>query len=247
MNYLPLYRAGVWLISTQKIAAFAAVTLLFAALGRVVRGVTTGGAVAGGVVCFVLLMAADLGGFAGLLTVFVLTWMATRFGCKHQQPLGTEEARSGRDALQVLANLGTSAGCAAFYSTLWPDRRLLVAMAAGLAEAAADTVSSELGHAVGGAPRLITTWQKVEPGTDGAVTLAGTLDGSAAAILVAVVFVVTQILSWRSGAICAGAAFVGMTFDSLLGATLERRHVLGNNAVNFTSTVVAAGIAFVLS
>lgn len=247
MSYLPLYWNPALLISSQKIAVFAALTLLFAALGRVVRGVTTGGAVAGAAVCFALLWVVGLAGFAGLLTVFVLTWVATRFGYAHKQQLGTAEARTGRTALQVLANLGTSAGCAIFYSTLWPDRRLLVAMTAALAEAAADTVSSELGQAVGGAPWLITTWQKVEPGTDGAVTLAGTMDGATAAIAVALVFVLTQILSWRLFAVCAGAGVAGMIFDSLLGATLERRHWLGNNAVNFASTIVAAGLAFLLA
>jgi uncharacterized protein (TIGR00297 family) len=247
MSYLPLYWNAALLISSQKIAVFAALTLLFAALGRVVRGVTTGGAVAGAAVCFALLWVAGLAGFAGLLTVFVLTWVATRFGYAHKQQLGTAEARAGRTALQVLANLGTSASCAVLYATLWPDRRLLVAMAAALAEAAADTVSSELGQAVGGTPWLITTWQKVEPGTDGAVTLAGTMDGATAAIAVTLVFVLTRILSWRLFAVCAGAGVAGMIFDSLLGATLERRHWLGNNAVNFASTIVAAGLAFLLA
>ena len=247
MNYLPQYSIIVLVHPAVKVAAFAALTLVFAILGRVVRGVTTGGAVAGAAVCFALLWVAGLAGFAGLLTVFVLTWVATRFGYKHKQRLGTAEARTGRNALQVLANLGTSAGCAVLYAILWPDRRLLVAMAAALAEAAADTVSSEMGQAVGGAPWLITTWQKVEPGTDGAVTLAGTMDGATAAIAVALVFVLTRILSWRLFAVCAGAGVAGMIFDSLLGATFERRHWLGNNAVNFASTIVAAGLAFLLA
>ncbi|HXF14309.1 MAG TPA: hypothetical protein VN517_14235, partial [Terriglobales bacterium] len=56
-----------------KVAIFAALTLVFAALGKIVRGVTTGGAIAGAAVCFALLWVADLAGFAGLLTVFVLT------------------------------------------------------------------------------------------------------------------------------------------------------------------------------
>ena len=198
MNYLPQYPGIVVVHPAPKVAAFAALTLVFAILGRVVRGVTTGGAVAGAAVCFALLWVADLAGFAGLLTVFVLTWIATRFGYRHKQRLGTAEARTGRNALQVLANLGTSAGCAVLYATLWPDRRLLIAMAAALAEAAADTVSSEIGQALGGAPRLITTWQKVEPGTDGAITLAGTMDGATAAIAVALVFALTRILSWQS-------------------------------------------------
>lgn len=247
MNYLPQYPGIVVVHPAPKVAAFAALTLVFAILGRVVRGVTTGGAVAGGAVCFALLWVADLAGFAGLLTVFVLTWVATRFGYRHKQRLGTAEARTGRTALQVLANLATSTICAVLYATLWPDRRLLIAMAAALAEAAADTVSSEMGQALGVAPRLITTWQKVEPGTDGAITLAGTMDGATAAIAVALVFALTRILSWRSFGIGAGAGVAGMIFDSFLGATLERKQWLGNNSVNFASTIVAAGLAFLLS
>ena len=247
MSYLPLYSGDALVHPAGKVAAFAALTLLFAALGRVVRGVTTGGAVAGAAVCFALLWVAGLAGFAGLLTVLVLTWVATRFGYGPKQQLGTAEARTGRTGLQVLANLGTSAGCAILYATLWPDRRLLVAMAAALAEAAADTVSSELGQAVGGAPRIITNWKRVEPGTDGAVTLAGTMDGATAAVAVALVFALSRMLSWRLFTVCAGAGFAGMIFDSLLGATLERRHWMGNNAVNFASTTVAAVMAFLLS
>jgi uncharacterized membrane protein len=38
-----------------------------------------------------------------------------------------------------------------------------------------------------------------------------------------------------------------MVFDSVLGATLERRSVVGNNAVNFASTIFAALLAFLIS
>lgn len=244
MNHLADYSGTLLVNPAQKTVAFATLTLIFAALGRIVHGVTTGGAVAGAAVCFALLWAAGLGGFAALLTVFLLTWIATRIGYGRKQRLGTAEARTGRNALQVLANLGTAAACAVLYVAVRPDRRLLIATAAALAEAAADTVSSEIGQAVGGAPRLITTWQKVSHGTDGAITLAGTLAGAAASIAVALVFVLANIFAWRWFAVCAGAGVAGMIFDSLLGATLERRHLLGNNAVNFASTIIAAGMAF---
>jgi len=247
MSYLTDYSSMLLLNPAQKLAAFAVFTLLFAALGRAVRGVTTTGAIAGAAVCFALLWAAGIGAFVALLTVFLLTWVATRIGYSRKQHLGTAEARTGRDALQVLANLGMAAGCAVLYATLRPDPRLLVAMSAALAEAAADTVSSEIGQAVGGAPRLITTWRKVAPGTDGAITVAGTLAGAAAAIAVAFVCALVHIFAWKSLAVCAGAGVAGMIFDSLLGATLERRRILGNNAVNFASTVIATVLAVLLS
>jgi uncharacterized membrane protein len=40
---------------------------------------------------------------------------------------------------------------------------------------------------------------------------------------------------------------VGLFFDSLLGATAERRGWIGNDLVNFASTLVAALIATALS
>jgi uncharacterized protein (TIGR00297 family) len=247
MNYLAEYWVTLLVNPARKTATFAALTLLFAAIGKFMRGVTTGGAVAGAVVCFALLWAAGFGAFAALFTVFLLTWIATRIGYNRKQRFGTAEAPTGRDALQVLANLGTAGGCAVLYAALWTDRRLLVAMAAALAEAAADTVSSEIGQALGGTPRLITTWQKVAHGTDGAITLAGTVAGAVAAIAVALVFAVVSISGWQSFIVCAGAGIAGMIFDSFLGATVERRGVLGNNAVNFASTIMAAGLALLLA
>jgi uncharacterized protein (TIGR00297 family) len=114
---------------------------------------------------------------------------------------------------------------------------------AALAEAAADTVSSEVGQVLGGRPRMLTTLRLVEPGTDGGVSLIGTLAGVAAAVLVAAAGSWAldggRTMFWIS---CAGAVF-GLFFDSLLGATLERRGWLNNDAVNFFSTASAAGFA----
>jgi uncharacterized membrane protein len=41
----------------------------------------------------------------------------------------------------------------------------------------------------------------------------------------------------------AGAGVVGAMADSLLGATLERRGLLDNEAVNFLATLTAAWLA----
>ena len=218
----------------------ALISLIFAVFGRAVRGVTTGGAVAGAAVCFALIIAAGLQGFVALLTVFVLTWAATRFGFARKQSLGTAEPRSGRNAAQVIANLGVAAICSLLYALVRPDPRLTIALFAALAEAAADTVSSEIGQAVGGTPRLITTWKPVPAGTDGAITFAGTAAGIVAAIAVSL----TGVAGWRSTVICAAAGVAGMMADSLLGATVERRSLVGNNAVNFSATAIAALLAF---
>lgn len=221
-------------------------TLAFTLLARAVRGVTNSGALAGAVSCFVLYLGGGPGAFVALITVFVLAWMTTRLGYQRKQKLGIAERREGRKASQVLANLGVATACAAI-SLLSHNREFfLIAMVAALSEAAADTVSSEVGQAFGKNARLITTWCPVPPGTDGGVSLTGSLAGVAAAAMVSSVGVLGGLLPRQWLLVSTGAAFLGMTADSFLGAWLERRHLINNDSVNFLGTLIAALAAFCL-
>jgi len=222
------------------------VTLVFTVLARWLRGVSRSGAAAGALVCFLLYVGAGPGAFAALVTVFVLAWITTRVGYQRKQRLGTAEKRDGRTASQVLANLGVAAACAVVHFVTGNTRVLLAAVAA-LSEAAADTVSSELGQASSDTARLITTWEKVPAGTDGGISLAGTAGGLAAAGVVSAVGAVTGLLTWHWLWISVAAATVGVIADSYLGALLERRHMLNNDAVNFLSTLLASGIVLWLA
>jgi len=172
----------------------------------------------------------------------MLAWITTRLGYQQKLRLGTAERREGRTASQVLANLGVATACAALYAR-HRNGVFLLAIAAALAEAAADTVSSELGQANSRQARLITTWEVVPAGTDGGITLAGTLAGIAAAVLVSSVGALTALISWRWVGISVAAAVIGMIADSFIGAWLERRHWLNNDAVNLVGTLIAAVIA----
>lgn len=193
-----------------------------------------------------------------MVAVLVLTSLATRLGRQRKEALGTAEKRSGRVAAQVAANLGTAALVAMTPARLWMADTgwlradawglglLYAPMLAALCESAADTVSSELGQVLSGRPRMITTLRTMEPGTDGAISLSGTLAGAAAALLVAATGAAALAGGWRIGVVGAAGGIFGLLFDSLLGATLERRGWLNNDAVNFISTWSAAALALAL-
>ena len=215
-------------------------TLSFAALARWVRGVTTAGAVAGAVSCFVLYLGGGPTAFAALVTVFVLAWFATRLGYQRKQNLGIAEKRDGRNASQVAANLGVATTCAATFVLGSHHFGWLLATASALSEAAADTVSSEVGQAFAHRARLITNWESVPAGTNGAVSLTGTLAGVAAAGIVSLVCAAGNLFPRDLLVVSAGAAILGMVADSFLGAWFERRGLLNNDSVNFLSTLVAA-------
>lgn len=223
----------------QRLVVAVLVTAVFTALARYIRGVSRTGAVAGAVVCFVLYLGVGVGAFLALVSVFALTWITTRLGYQEKQRLGTAEKKGGRTASQVVANLGVAAACAGVY-VVSGKPVFLLAMAAALAEAAADTVSSELGQATSEKARLITTWEKVSAGTDGGISVTGTLSGIAAAAVVSAVCALSGMVPWRWFAVTLTAAVLGMLADSFLGAWLERRRVLNNDAVNFLSTLAAA-------
>lgn len=244
LNQATLVFGGITPRRSLWIAAF--VTLAFTALARWIRGVSVSGAVAGAAVCFVIYAGAGPGAFAGLVAVFAVTWIATRFGYRKKQGLGTAENREGRTASQVLANLAVAAACGAVFAVVGKGA-FLIALAAALSEAAADTVSSELGQAHNATARLITTWEEVPAGTDGGVTGIGTLGGIVSAVLVGVVCALAGVVTFPQLRFTVVAGLLGMTADSYMGALLERRKMLTNDWVNFLSTAIAAGVASLLA
>jgi uncharacterized protein (TIGR00297 family) len=269
---LPFVGAGVvlqthwWATQSAPVAIWTVgLSLLLALVVMKLRAATPGAAATGAAITVSLMFSTVTFPYRPwqtalipVLAVAVLASSSTRLGRAQKVRLGTAERRQGRSASQVAANLGVAALASIevvqswmlatgwFTRTTFAPMPLFAVALAALAEAAADTVSSEVGQVLGGRPCMITSLRQVEPGTDGAISLAGTLAGVVAAIIVAA----AGTLALRGDSMmfmvsCAGAVF-GLFFDSLLGATLEQRGWLNNDAVNFLSTASAAGCALVV-
>ena len=222
-----------------------AVTGLFAALAYALKMVSRGGALGGFVVGIVVYLCLGSRGFAVLALFVVGGSVLTRLGYQGKERRGTAEARGGRrGARNALANCGVALLCALF-AVLTSSAAFIEAFVGAVGAAFADTAESEVGQLSRRAPRLITTFEKVPPGTDGAVSTPGTLAGLAAAGLTAAVGYATGLVESPDGAVLVAlAAFSGTVVDSLLGAFAPR---LGNELTNVSCTLAAAALAFALA
>jgi uncharacterized protein (TIGR00297 family) len=248
------------------LAEIVGISVAFAGLVFSLHAATVAGALFGGMINFLLVSGTASSrytiirsGLAPLAILFVLTFLATRAGRLVKAQAGLAEKRHGRTSAQIIANLsiaglaGSALGfelvmgggvcCGTLYHQVWVWPAMMVMCLAALVEATADTVSSEIGQAFGGVPVMLVGLRRVDVGTDGAVTLVGSGAGIVAGALVAIVGVWALRLSVLDGMIVFLAGICGLFFDSLLGATVERRGWLGNDLVNFSSTVFAAGVA----
>jgi len=226
--------------SGRRFLTALAITAGFALLAWFAGGVNVTGALAGSAVAFIMAVR-DLRMFLALLIVFAVTLVATRVGYARKQQLRTAEPAGGRTAAQAMANLGIAALMVAVAGPAWP----VLALAA-LAEAAGDTSSSEIGMAFPGKTLLVTNFKSVPAGTDGGISLFGTIAAIAGAASVAMAAVATGLVPVSQIATIIMAGFFGTVVDSLLGAVFERRGLLDNDLVNLLSTAAAAGMAWAL-
>ena len=235
-----------WASSPLRWAIAGGVTVVFALAARIVRGVRASGAVVGGLACFLLFVGAGPAAFAALVVLFLMTWLSTRLGYGRKRELGVAQHREGRTGWQVAANLGVSGLASLLYAASGAEA-WLVATVAALAEAATDTLASEIGQTYGRNAILITTGKPVPAGTDGGITWIGTLSGFAAGLIVTAVAAWGGIVPANQLWVPVGAGLAGMLVDSLLGATLQRKGWMNNEAVNLLSTLVAATMAYTLA
>lgn len=230
------------------------VNTVLAIVGYALRGVDVSGALAGWILGCVLIVGGGPPLYVALLAFFIIGTLATRFGYARKAREGLAQEGGGRrGAAHAFANVGVAAICAVACWRGLGFVPLFMGIAA-LATAAADTTASEIGQLVGRRAFLPLSFRRVERGTEGAISIEGTLAGIIAASLVAIAGTALTVHNFRAGFIgsvtvdkskvvlvLTGCAFLGSYLESILGSW-NRRHgsPIANGTLNFANTLLGA-------
>ena len=221
-----------------------AINAAVAGLAAALRVVRPSGAIAGCALGAVVLGFGGAGLYVLLWVFFAGGTLATHLGKARKEAMGKAEEKGGRrGAANVLANVSVAAFCALAAGLGPHGGALRLAAAAALATALMDTVGTEVGQAVASPTALLPDFRRVPPGTDGAVSVAGTAAGLAAAALLAAAGVAAFVLTGAGAAAVVAAAFLGTVLESLLGRSGAPWRVSNGHVLNFVNTLAGAAAA----
>lgn len=197
-------------------------------------------------------------GYLVVLFYFIVGSAVTRVGMAQKEAEGIAEKRSGaRGPENVWGSALTGTICAIgtlVVSTLnnleteLITSLLLLGFVASFSTKLSDTCASEIGKAYGKRTFLITTLQPVPRGTEGAVSLEGTIAGIVASTAIALVGWQVGLIDFLGVVWCVIAAFIATNLESVIGATLQAKvDWLTNEVVNILNTLIGAIAAVILA
>ena len=191
-------------------------------------------------------------GYAVVMFYFLVGSAVTRIGMVQKEAEGIAEKRGGaRGPENVWGSAFAATICAIGVAAInlgWLDPGwesfLLLGYVASFSTKLADTTASEVGKAYGKSTYLITTLQPVPRGTEGAISLEGTLAGIVGGILISLVAYSLGLITFTGVIICTIASFVATNLESVIGATLQSKlDWLSNELVNVINTIIGAVVA----
>ncbi len=233
----------------RTLLASAAINVAIALLAGALRIVRPSGALAGFVFGTIVLAFGGTPAYGLLWLFFAAGTLATRLGHRRKEAMGkAEEAGGRRGAANVLANVTVPAFfvVAAFLAPAGAAPFRLAA-AAAFATAMMDTIGTEVGQAVRSATVLLPDFRPVAPGTDGAVSIAGTLAGLTGAVVLGGAAAAAGWIPRPGIGVVVLAASVGTVVESLLGRDGAPWRVSSGHILNFVNTLVGAGTALLVS
>lgn len=173
--------------------------------------------------------------------------VVTKIRMEEKQKLGIAEKREGARGPENVWGSAATAMICAILTYLYPLSAgvFKVGYVASLATKLSDTFGSEIGKAYGKTTYLITSLKKVPRGTEGAVSLEGTVAGilgsiafTYAALALGLITSNTEVLA------CVFAAFIATTAESYIGAIFQDSIPwLTNELVNLINTLIGAAVA----
>ena len=232
---------------------------VLAIVGYFTRSVSFSGAIGGWVLGAILILGAGWPLYLALLVFFVIGTLATKAGYARKARLGLAQEGGGRRGFShAFSNVGVAAICAIAVSRLGRSVHssaveiellpMFMGIAA-LATAAADTTASEIGQLLGRRAFLPLTLRRVEVGTEGAISMEGTLAGALAGFLVALagtaavgqLFADMAPFAWGMVLILTLCAFAGSYLESVAGNwNRKRMKPVPNGVLNFFNTATGA-------
>lgn len=208
---------------------------------------TTDGALAAAAVLLVIGLMGDLYWLIMLVIFAAIGFAATRFAFKKKKEEGLQEGRHGERGWKNIAGVALAPAVVAIadFAVAGYDNMFIIAYIGSIAVAASDTVASEIGVR-DKRVWLITTFKRVEAGTNGGVSLLGMYVSLAAAIMVSLIgwTLLFRNLSWLI-VIPVVAGLAGNLLDSFFGATIEDR-LISKYTNNFITGGAGAVLAAVL-
>jgi uncharacterized protein (TIGR00297 family) len=239
--------------------AWLVINAILALVGYLTRSVSFSGALGGWFLGALLILGGGWALYVALLAFFIMGTAATKVGYARKARAGLAQEGGGRRGFShAFSNVGVAAICAIAVSRLARTTHtsmveiellpLFMGIAA-LATAAADTTASEIGQLIGRRAFLPLTLRRVPVGTEGAISVEGTVAGAiggflvalAGAMAVARMFGDVAEFSWSLVALLTLCAFAGSYVESVAGSWNRKQVVpVPNGVLNFFNTAVGA-------
>ena len=192
-------------------------------------------------------------GWNGLISVCVyllLGTLVTKIGYKNKASRGIAEARGGRRGPENVWGSAATGCSLALLSCLWPNflNLFMVGFASSFSAKLSDTFSSEIGKRFGKGTFLITTLKPVPPGTEGAISIEGSIAGLLGSFIMTVFMLKLSIISGLSATfIVFISGYLATFLESFIGAVLQNKiDWMTNELVNSIQTAIAAIISISL-
>jgi len=226
------------------------VALVLAVLSYHMNLLTKYGAIASVITGIIVGIFGSLSWFLVLILFTVTGFAATRIGFFRKKAQGLQEGVRGERTHMNVLGVGIAPCVFAVMHFILPDEYSLltgIGFIASIAVAAADTIASEIGVKDKNVI-LCTTFKRVPPGTDGGISLLGTLSALIGAIF-------ASILGWivmyhdvdALMFIPIVAGMVGCFMDSLFGATIESSGRISKYTNNASTGIIGALFAMLVA